>query len=118
MYRSSEQKSKALKAEIRSLISQGLADATGSNTVQMQYEHYETQIVHKHGIELVGWTAEKFVQPGNLSSLIEGLQELRDALQNGSCRWRKLTSLEKKARIDEYHARVKSGEIQPKKRKV
>jgi hypothetical protein len=118
MYRSSEQKAKALKAEIRSLITQGLSEITRSETIEMQYEDYQRGIVLKHGVELIGWTADQFVNPSQLSSALGPLRTLRDALISGTCKFQKLSPEERAERQKLYEAKVVSGEIQPKQRKT
>lgn len=42
-----------------------LVDITGNDKVVMQYERYEYDIVQRYNVELVGWTADKFVNPSD-----------------------------------------------------
>ena len=60
----------------------------------MYYVDYEEKIVQRYGIELVGWTYEKFVNPSELSTSLPGLQQLLDAINNGSCKFIKLSPLQ------------------------
>jgi hypothetical protein len=69
-------------------------EITGNEKVTMYYVDYEEKIVQRYGIELVGWTYEKFVNPSELSTSLPGLQQLLDAINNGTCKFVKLTPLQ------------------------
>ena len=60
----------------------------------MYYVDYKEKIVQRYGIELVGWTYKKFVNPSELSTLLPGLQQLLNAINNGTCKFIKLTPLQ------------------------
>ena len=77
----------------------------------MNYTHYEEEVVHRYGVVIEGWTADKFVNPSELSSSLPLLTNLRDALKNGNCHFRRLSAAEKQQRMKEYSAKVASGEI-------
>jgi len=83
----------------------------------MQYTRYEEDIVLRYGIVLEGWTYDNFVNPSELSSSVQPLKALVDAIENGSCKFLKLTAVEKKEREAAYQAKITSGEVQVLKRK-
>lgn len=83
----------------------------------MQYANYEEDIVQRYGIELQGWTYEKFVNPSELSTAIGPLRGLMDAIKNGDCKFVKLTAEERRKRKETYRAKVDSGEVKARKRK-
>jgi hypothetical protein len=82
----------------------------------MQYTRYEEDIVLRYGIVLEGWTYDNFVNPSELSSSVQPLKALVDAIENGSCKFLKLTAVEKKEREAAYQAKITSGEVQVPKR--
>jgi hypothetical protein len=73
--------------------------------------------VQRYGIDLQGWTYEKFMNPSKLSSSLPPLKALRDALMAGTCKFVKLTAAEKKKREAVYMASIASGEVELRKRK-
>ena len=84
----------------------------------MQYVNYEEAIVQRYGIVLEGWTFARFVNPSELSTALPPLQKLLDALNDGSCKFVKLTREQRKAREKEYREKVVTGEIQVRERKT
>jgi hypothetical protein len=118
LHRTSQQKAHALKAQIRDLVDTGLVEITGLENIRMQYEHYVPKIVLKHGVELVGWTANRFANPSQLSSALDGLFTLRDALLEKRCAWKRLTSDELQQRQKEYDAAVTNGTVNPRTQKT
>ena len=84
----------------------------------MHYSDYEEKIVQCYGIELVGWTYEKFVNPSELSTSLPGLQQLLDAINNGNCKFVKLTALKLSERRQELQKSISEGNMPaPKGRK-
>jgi hypothetical protein len=94
-----------------------VVDITGNMKAVMHYTRYEEEIVHRYGIELQGWTYEKIMNPSLLSSSLPPLITLRDALVAGTCKFIKLTARERKERETAYMEKIKSGEIENRKRK-
>lgn len=92
-------------------------EITGNPTAMMQYANYEEDIVQRYGIVLQGWTYEKFVNPSELSTAIGPLRGLMDAINNGDCKFVKLTAEERRKRKATYKAKVDSGEVKARKRK-
>jgi hypothetical protein len=75
----------------------------------MNYINYESGIVEKFGVALIGWPVDGKVQnPGGLG-LDEGLV-LRNALEEKECRWIILTEEEQEARKIQNTQRKKDGE--------
>jgi hypothetical protein len=83
----------------------------------MQYVNYETNIVIRYGVELVGWTHPKWANPSELSTSLGPLQVLLDAIDSGSCKFVKLTRDQQKQREAAYNAKLKSGEVTQRARK-
>lgn len=77
----------------------------------MQYLYYEEDIVIKEGVDLIGWTQDRFVNPSELSSSVSVLTELRDVLKDGTCKWVKLTAVERKARKAAWVTAVAAGKV-------
>lgn len=98
-------------------ISTTTVEITGNPKAVMHYVNYEEQIVLRYGIQLRGWTYETFKNPSELSSSLPPLRALFDAINNGTCKFVKLTAEEKKGFEKDYNVKVQSGEITTKKRK-
>ena len=78
---------------------------------------YEELIMLKYGIELQGWTFKMFKCPSDLSTSIQPLQELLNAINNGKCRFVKLTAVEVKRRREECQKQISDGTIAVKQQK-
>lgn len=76
----------------------------------MQYTNYEEGIVWRYGVLLEGWTYDKLVNPSALSTAIEPLRPLHDALNDGTCHFVKLTALQLKEHIDSHQTDVNKGQ--------
>lgn len=92
-------------------------DITGDKKATMKYTEYEELIMLKYGIELQGWTYDKFVCPSLLSTSLPPLQALLDAIENGQCKFIKLTPIEVKKRREERQKQITEGTIPVKQRK-
>ena len=57
----------------------------------MHYVDYKEKVVNHYGVELIGWTYEKLVNPSELSVLLPGLCQLLNAINSVSCKFIKLT---------------------------
>ena len=102
------------------IIRQIPVEITGNWKVTMYYVDYEEKIVQRYGIELVGWTYRKFVNPSELSTSLPGLQQLLDAINNGTCKFIKLTPLQLSERRHALQKSIIDGEgnvLAPKARK-
>ena len=75
----------------------------------MQYARYETDIVHKYGVELSGWPQDSFALD-RFSR--DSLQDIVNGLRCGSIKWTKLTEEDLNARINTYKATAK---VKPRK---
>jgi hypothetical protein len=93
-------------------------EITGNPKAVMQYVNYEEAIVQRYGVVLEGWTFDRFVNPSELSTAIPPLQILLDALNNGSCKFIKLTREQHKEHEKDYRAKLVSGEAQVHQRKT
>ncbi|KAJ7463589.1 hypothetical protein FB451DRAFT_1403611 [Mycena latifolia] len=111
LLRTAPQKAAFAKGEIRDWISRLLVTITQNSDAVMQYVNYEEDIVHRYGIELVGWTPDKWCNPSDLTSSLTVLRELLDALKSGDCKFVKLSVEELKERITDYKEALAAGEI-------
>lgn len=90
---------------------------THTGNIVMNYVNYETVIVLRHKVKLVGWpTGLKFVNPCDLNS-IDDVKRLHDALNVGDCKWVALTRQEVLDRTEAYEAAIAEGKTVGKKRK-
>ena len=94
-----------------------LAEITGNTNAKMQYVNYEEAIVQRYGIDLQGWTYNKFVNPSELSTALPPLRNLLDAINAGNCKFVKLTAEELHKRLESYKKKVASGELKIHERK-
>jgi hypothetical protein len=57
----------------------------------MSYEHYDHDIVSRHGVKLLGWPPGlPRISPSKIHT-VEQIRSLRDALKVGDCIWTKLS---------------------------
>jgi hypothetical protein len=83
----------------------------------MNYERYIKAVVLGYGCELVGWPKSvNFVSPTNITS-VNDMTALRDALKDGTCRWKSINEEERKKWWAEYERQVEEGEIVEKGRR-
>jgi hypothetical protein len=84
----------------------------------MHYTDYEEKVVQCYGVELIGWTYEKLVNPSELSTSLPGLRQLLEAINTGSCKFIKLTQTQLKQRREEHQKAIDDGSLPaPKTRK-
>lgn len=131
----SKQKADHMKWEIREKISEMLGalltlllsdvsscpfvvEITGNPNAVMQYVNYEEAIIQWYGIELQGWTYDKFVNPSELSTSLPLLQELLNAINDGDCKFVKLTAKEFCKQLETYKKKIASGELKVHERKT
>jgi hypothetical protein len=82
----------------------------------MHYVNYEDTIVKRHGVELVGWTYLKFINPADINC-VGDIRTLRDALRCVACHSVQLSAQDLQNRLEEVEARRERGEVVHKKRK-
>ena len=104
--------------EIWIVSNESIAEITGDDTATMQYIHYEEDIVLKKGVELVGWTYEKIINPSSLSSAVQPLRNLHDVIKDKRCRFVRLSAQELSARVVAYQEKVNQGQVIPRQRKT
>jgi len=61
----------------------------------MNYCGYDTSVVERYRVKLVGWTYQDFVNPSKIGT-INDIRKLRDALRSGECFWTRLNQDEVK----------------------
>jgi hypothetical protein len=82
----------------------------------MNYQNYDTQIIQRLGVKLVGWTHHILVSPYEIYT-IDDLRTLRDALVCGACFWMRLSKREITQHKADMERRELMGEVVTKKRK-
>lgn len=95
-----------------------IVEITGNPRAAMQYVNYEEAIVQRYGIELQGWTYDKLVNPSELSTAVDPLRKLLNAINSGDCKFVKLTAEERRKRRETYNAKIASGELKAHTRKT
>ncbi|KAF8999750.1 hypothetical protein BDZ89DRAFT_1051133 [Hymenopellis radicata] len=115
MLKTSKQKADFLKKQIRSEISRKLATITENESAVMQYAKYETDVVHKYGVELIGpWPGSEKKQPSNptkWSTSLPPLKVILEDLEANRIKFEKLSTEETKLRITKYHDQIRDGSI-------
>ncbi|KAI0644811.1 hypothetical protein C8Q79DRAFT_1010962 [Trametes meyenii] len=106
-----------LKAEIRSMIAQGLVEITGDEFAAMSYVHYTRDIQLKYGITVEGWSHYQWCNPSDLSNAFAPLKQLHDDLKSGKCKFTRLTDEQKGIIEKEYETKRQNGELPTCKRR-
>lgn len=83
----------------------------------MQYVNYDELIIQKYGVKLQGWTFEKLINPSQLSTSLPTLRHLLDAINDGNCKFVKLSPLEVKSHRQELQQKQDDGTVPVKTRK-
>ncbi|KAJ7691230.1 hypothetical protein B0H14DRAFT_2652099 [Mycena olivaceomarginata] len=110
------QKAAHAKGEIRDRINAKLVDITGNPNTQMAYVNYEEDIVHKYGVEMVGWTPDKWCNPSDLSSSLPLLHTLLNAIKADTCMFGWIAPATLCTRKEKYDADIAAGRIIGKQR--
>ncbi|KAH9923874.1 uncharacterized protein B0H18DRAFT_1120218 [Fomitopsis serialis] len=85
--RTSKDRADYMKSEIRDLVQSQLVELTGNEKIKMNYLNFERDFIVKQGIDVLGWTHDKFINPSDMSTSLPPLRKLVDALKNGSCKF-------------------------------
>ena len=94
------------------------AEITNNANATMHYADYEEKVLQRYGVELIGWTYEKLVNPSELSTSLPGLHQLLEAINTGSCKFIKLSQAQLKQRREERQKAIEDGSLPaPKTRK-
>lgn len=137
LYRTSKQKADQMKRQIREKIvgmlgaylskelwytSDNVMDLTveitDNDNAVMHYVDYEEKVVQRYGVELIGWTYDKLVNPSELSTSLPGLRQLLEAINAGSCKFIRLSQAQLKQRREEHQKAIEDGSLPaPKTRK-
>ncbi|KAF8178983.1 hypothetical protein K438DRAFT_1502698, partial [Mycena galopus ATCC 62051] len=108
----------SMRREVTNMIKTGLVLACKRTKYTMNYECYIKVVVLGYGCALLGWpNSVNFTSPTNIST-VDDMRTLRDALKDGTCRWKVLSAAEKDKWQQEYEEKVESGEIVEQGRKV
>ncbi|KAJ7302545.1 hypothetical protein DFH08DRAFT_826563 [Mycena albidolilacea] len=99
----------SMRAEVTKMIKTGLVFASRRQKCAMNYKRYIKAVVLGYGCELVGWPKSvNFVSPTNITS-VYNMTALRDALKDGTCRWKSINEEERKKWRAEYERQVEEG---------
>src|ERR1700722_1745759 len=66
----------------------------------MSYSGYNTSIVERYRVKLIGWTYKDFVNPSKIGTITD-VRNLRDALRSGQCHWTRLSQNEVETYLQE-----------------
>jgi hypothetical protein len=75
----------------------------------MNYPNYDTKVIERYQIKLVGWTYREFKSPFDIHS-IDDIRNLLEALQCGKCYWVRMTKNEVNRHRDDVSKRRAAGE--------
>jgi hypothetical protein len=93
-----------------------LGEIIGKDDIAMNYQNYNTAIITRYKVQLVGWPPYiPFTNPSNLKT--EHLQRLIDALNSTECKWRVMSGDEIRAHNAQYDSAMASGQVVNKPRK-
>ncbi|KIJ91094.1 hypothetical protein K443DRAFT_135562 [Laccaria amethystina LaAM-08-1] len=107
----------SLREQCSKLINGGLKTASKLGTAAMNYQNYNTQVIERLGVKLVGWTHNKLVSPYEIHS-VDDLRMLHNALVCGACFWMRLSKREMTRHKVDMEEREAAGEVVVKKRKA
>ena len=85
-------------------------------TATMSYINYDTDVVQKYSVRLVGYPFPTVISPHQIHT-IDAIQTLRDALHAGTCHWLSISGKEVHQHAIETTRRLDTGEIIKKRRK-
>ncbi|OSC96263.1 hypothetical protein PYCCODRAFT_1429195 [Trametes coccinea BRFM310] len=115
-YTTSKDKADHIKGEIRDRIREMLCTETGNKKAVMNYVNHEKDVVLRYGVELVGYHPS-FVNPSSLTSSLPTLRNLLAAIDDGTCHFRRVPPNELRKREQDHDAKVRAGEIAPRKKR-
>ena len=75
----------------------------------MNYHNYDAKVIDRYNMKLVGWTHHEFKSPFNIHT-IDDVRLLLDALQSGSCHWKRMTKGEVNRHKKDLEKRRAEGE--------
>ncbi|KAG6875240.1 hypothetical protein C0993_010169 [Termitomyces sp. T159_Od127] len=107
----------SMRAECTGLVLNGLCSILVNKTVKMNYMNYDTMIVEKYHVHLVGWPSRiAFGSPSKISTM-DNIRLLHSVLKDGECKWMFLTAEERKAHDWKLAEARRQGTLAGKKRK-
>ncbi|KAF8507902.1 hypothetical protein BU17DRAFT_71015 [Hysterangium stoloniferum] len=92
------------------------SNITNIKRIEMNYTNYETTIVQAHGVKLIGFSLNQFVNPSEVTNITD-MQQLHNALRSGECKWIRLLQPELDIHAEGCKACHKDGEVVGKPRK-
>ncbi|KAJ6522144.1 hypothetical protein DFH09DRAFT_1330788 [Mycena vulgaris] len=103
-----------MQQECTGYISSGLRTLLANASVRMSFEGYIQKLVERRNVGLVGWPDGVDFKRMSKQSAMGPLRILRDALKEGTCKWKLLTPGEKKQLVANFKEMVKRGEATEK----
>jgi hypothetical protein len=100
----------------KSLTLTHLETASKVMTAAMNYQNYDTQIIQRLSVKLVGWTHHELVSPYEIHG-VDDLRTLHAALVCGACFWMRLSKGEVARHKADVEKREAAGEVVKRKRK-
>ncbi|KAJ7071766.1 hypothetical protein B0H15DRAFT_741436, partial [Mycena belliarum] len=107
----------SMQKECTFMITSGLQSIVRKMKAKMNYENYIKAVVEKYNVGLIGWPAGVDFKRMSMQSSLVPLGTLRDALKDGSCRWKVLSASQKAELLEKFGDMVRSGEVVEKSRK-
>ncbi|KAF8515260.1 hypothetical protein BU17DRAFT_51912, partial [Hysterangium stoloniferum] len=98
------------------IIRAGLCNIMNIKRIEMNYTNYETTIVQAHGVILIGFPLNQFVNPSEVTNITD-MRQLHNALRSGECKWIQLSQQELDIHAEGCKPRHKDGEVVGKPRK-
>ncbi|KAK1217087.1 hypothetical protein PQX77_020271 [Marasmius sp. AFHP31] len=110
LYRTSGARARALKQEIRALLTANLAEVSGRPNPKVHYEDIDQMLTRKEGIVIENWPYPQFRNLSNISTALPPLFELRDKIRSGHIHFRKMSK-------EEHEQWIENEDKGPKARK-
>ncbi|KAI0368480.1 hypothetical protein BV20DRAFT_1054060 [Pilatotrama ljubarskyi] len=109
LHSTAKEKADYFKHEIRKKVRTMLCTITGNPKAIMHYAKHEKNIILRYGVELVGYCAEKFVNPSALSTSLPPLRLIIKAINDSECSFVCLTPAQLQAQQKTYDEKCKAG---------
>ncbi|KAG0704164.1 hypothetical protein DFH29DRAFT_873948 [Suillus ampliporus] len=93
------------KTAIRMGLRASLCEVTNDLSATMEFTQYHN-LVRRHQVKLIGWTHPQWANPSDLKGGIEGLENLVNAIESGTCHFVPISSEE----LKDHLRCVKNGE--------
>jgi len=101
-------------------LTESLVQVTEDQFAAMSFANFHMKVVARYSVDINGWpeNGPKFGNPSYMTSSLEKLSILYNALESGACHFVKLSEREKDRRVESYLQMIESGELVLCKRKT